>query len=173
MKCYKLVFSVKSITKNYGSIILIILFLGHVSILIIYIFKGIKPIKEDNLKIVEYLKKESKSFQKKKTGKKGKIKRKKKSSIINNNNPPPKNNSKRRTEIGLFLTRRISTKCKVKLSFAENIKDKNDNNNDNINNIKRRKTAFITKIEEQIKQLNTLEFNSLSKLSNFKDLDDY
>ena len=186
MKCYKLVFSVKSITKNYGSIILIILFLGHVSILIIYIFKGIKPIKEDILKIVENLKKESKSLQKKKTGKKAKTKRKRKSSIINNNNnPPPKNNSKRRTEVGLFLSRRISTKCKVKLSFAENVKDKNDNNNDNnnndnnninnnnINNIKGRKTAFIAQIEEHIKQMNTLEFNSLSKLSNFKDLDDY
>ena len=44
MKCYKLVFCINSITINYGSIILIILFLIHICIFIIYLIKGTNPL---------------------------------------------------------------------------------------------------------------------------------
>ena len=53
LKCYKLVFHINSLTKNYGSIILIILILIHIVILIIYIIKGVQPLKMEIVKIIE------------------------------------------------------------------------------------------------------------------------
>ena len=56
MKCYKLVFNMTSLTKNLGSIFIIILFLIYLLCLITYMIKGIKPLnsiieKEKNIKI--------------------------------------------------------------------------------------------------------------------------
>ena len=56
MKCYKLVLNMTSLTKNLGSIFIIILFLIYILCLITYMIKGIKPLnsiieKEKNIKI--------------------------------------------------------------------------------------------------------------------------
>ena len=45
MKCYKLVFNINSITKNYGSIFALIYFLLYLCFLIAFVFKGIYPLK--------------------------------------------------------------------------------------------------------------------------------
>ena len=45
MKCNKLVFHINSFIKNYGSIILILLFFIQLIILFIFIIKGIKSLK--------------------------------------------------------------------------------------------------------------------------------
>ena len=44
MKCYKLVFNMTSLTKNLGSIFIIILFLIYLLCLITYMIKGIEPL---------------------------------------------------------------------------------------------------------------------------------
>ena len=44
-KCYKLVFSKKVLTKNLGSIIILILFILYLACLLLYIIKGINPLK--------------------------------------------------------------------------------------------------------------------------------
>ena len=46
IKCYKLVFSFKGKFKNIGFWIFLLLVGGHISLIIIYFYKGIKPIKE-------------------------------------------------------------------------------------------------------------------------------
>ena len=45
-KCYKLVFAKSSLTKNMGSIIIIILFVLYLACLLLYIIRGILPLKE-------------------------------------------------------------------------------------------------------------------------------
>ena len=50
LKCFKLVFCSKGISKNYGSVIVIILFLLYIPCFIFYIIKGIDPIKIDSIK---------------------------------------------------------------------------------------------------------------------------
>jgi len=62
VKCFKLVFHINSITKNYGSIILIILCVFQLIILIIYIIKGIKSIKIDIIKISDKMRNTKKSL---------------------------------------------------------------------------------------------------------------
>ena len=56
LKCIYLVFSSKGITKNYGCIIVIILFLLYIPFFILYVIKGIDPIKIDAINT--YYKKE-------------------------------------------------------------------------------------------------------------------
>jgi len=47
LKCYKLVFNLKILINNYGSIIIIIYFLPYLICLLVFIFKGLSPIKID------------------------------------------------------------------------------------------------------------------------------
>ena len=47
LKCFKLIWNINSITKNKGSIIVLTFFLIYLIFLIIYIFKGISPLKEE------------------------------------------------------------------------------------------------------------------------------
>ena len=50
MKCYKLVFNIKFLKKNIGNFIVLIFFLFYLCCLIIYIIKGISPLKEEIIK---------------------------------------------------------------------------------------------------------------------------
>ena len=52
LKCYKLILNMKTITKNFGSIIVIALIIFNISFAIIFIIKGISPLK---LNIARYL----------------------------------------------------------------------------------------------------------------------
>jgi len=52
MKCYKLVFNAHYLRKNIGSFIMIGFFAGYLSLLIIYIIKGITPLKGDIMKTI-------------------------------------------------------------------------------------------------------------------------
>ena len=52
MKCYKLVFNAKYLKKNIGSFIIILFFIGFLSLLIIYLIKGITPLREEVNKII-------------------------------------------------------------------------------------------------------------------------
>ena len=61
-KCYQLVFSKTCVTKNIGSILLIIFFLLDLTCLIIYIIKGITPLKNSIENIIEENKKISFNF---------------------------------------------------------------------------------------------------------------
>ena len=58
MKCYKLVFNITSLTKNFGSISIIIIFFIYLSCLITYIIKKIEPLTNELQKGI--LKKEEK-----------------------------------------------------------------------------------------------------------------
>ena len=52
MKCYKLVFNAKYLKKNIGSFIMIGFFICYLSLLIIYLIKGITPIQEEVIKTI-------------------------------------------------------------------------------------------------------------------------
>ena len=45
VKCYKLIFNLEILKKNFGSIIVIVFFLLYLLFVIVYIFKGISPLK--------------------------------------------------------------------------------------------------------------------------------
>ena len=152
MKCYKLVFSIKSITKNYGSIILIILSLIHACILIIYIIKGMNPLKLEIIKMIESMKKEE-NRQPNQTIKKPKKKRKSRKNVQFN---PPKKGALRGSV--LFFSRGLNTK------IGTNIQRNNLGNS--------RNTVSAQKLKEQLAQLKT-EFNQDLPLTNLNVLDDY
>ena len=59
LKCYKLVFNNNVISKNIGSIIVIIYFALYFPFLLLFIIKGISPLKIEE--IIQKLEKESKS----------------------------------------------------------------------------------------------------------------
>ena len=152
MECYKLVFSIKSITKNYGSIILIILSLIHACILIIYIIKGMNPLKLEIIKMIESMKKEE-NKQQSQTIKKPKKKRKSRKNVQFN---PPKKGASRGSV--LFFSRGLNTK------IGTNIQRNNLGNS--------RNTVSAQKLKEQLAQLKT-EFNQDLPLTNLNVLDDY
>ena len=52
VKCYKLVFNINVLTKNYGSLIAIILFAFYLAFFAIYLLKGISPFKIDTVKTI-------------------------------------------------------------------------------------------------------------------------
>ena len=154
LNCYKLVFSIKSITKNYGSIIIIILFLIHSCILILYITKGLRPIKFEIIKMIESVKNEEKTRQRKNN---------RKSAIVN---PPKKALS--RESIQLYFGRSINTKSKDKASNNSN----NENNNKNSYLVNSRKTVSELRIKEQLDKLRT-EINEEIPKIDLNVLDEY
>ena len=52
LKCYKLVFDLNHLKKNIGSFVVITFFVGYLCFFIIYIIKGISPLKEEAIKTV-------------------------------------------------------------------------------------------------------------------------
>ena len=129
LKCYKLVFHINSITKNCGSIILIILFIINLVILIIYIIKGIRPLKIEIIKINE-----SKSYIKiEKKIKILKANKRVKNKIKNTKlNPPKKEIEKSGADYIIdFLRRRRNNKNNSSYAYNNynNKNDKNDKNN--------------------------------------------
>ena len=154
LKCYKLVFSIRSVTTNYGSIILIILFLIHACILILYIVKGMKPLKLNIISMIESKEKE-KEIKSSKKLKKGKRKSKKNNTVIAT---PPKKNSSRGSTL-LFGRRIIKKRTSITDINTNHLADS-------------RKSAYAMKIKEHLSKLKT-EFNSELPLNNLNIMDDY
>ena len=50
MKCYNLVFNWKYLKNNYGSFIVFGLFIIYICFFIVYLIKGISPLKEESIK---------------------------------------------------------------------------------------------------------------------------
>ena len=129
LKCYKLVFNIRTITKNFGSIIVIILIILNICFAIIFIIKGISPLK---LYIAKYL------FEKPV----------KNNTNLTELNYPPKKKSK------TTIMKRIKMQSESEndnVNGNENIHNnenkensQNNQNNDNIINFNRRKKKAKT-----------------------------
>ena len=89
MKCYKLVFNKNSIIKNWGSIIILILFMLYLICLITYMIKGLEPLRgctellikeneKDNIKKISIFFPPIKKDKKNKSSLKGKVSKNKK-----------------------------------------------------------------------------------------------
>jgi len=114
LKCIKIIFSVNSITKNYGSIIVIILFCFYLGCFIMFIIKGINPLK---IKLMNELKK---------------IKEKNKSEFNVNSSdllcPPIRKKTLHKLILRADLEKRNQLRQQKRLSFniSNNIKNKID-----------------------------------------------
>ena len=117
IKCYKLVFSLSGKLKNIGFIIFLVLFLIHIPLIINYIYKGIKPIKE-------FLQKEMIKYGYKSNNKKDKkIKNKRLDS------PPPKNNKNSK-----LISSSIHNMNPSEIEIIEQINENDDQSKIKINN---------------------------------------
>jgi hypothetical protein len=125
--CYKLLFSLKTITKNYGSISLILLVIAQLTVLIIYIFKGIKPLKFEIIKINENILDRNKYSLIRKTINISKQKGIKKRRKTTKYSPPKKIIPVNFANIQTFLNRRSINKYN-----GSNNKINNINNNSNL-----------------------------------------
>ena len=121
IKCYNLVFSLKGKMINIGFWIFLVLVLVHIPLLILYFYRGIKPVKEyifQQMRIYGYIKSDniiSKKAGIQKIKNKSKIKNNKNKSKKNTKNNPPRKNEN------------INNKNKVKqLILRDNKKDKSN-----------------------------------------------
>ena len=136
LKCYKLINNIKILTKNKGCIILIVYFSIYFACLIIYIIKGINPLKTKFKEIIPkkeenlIINKEQKTKSSKSLIKKGKneSKRKTKKSVgfsktkkYNNNPPNKKKNTNIRNEIRNSIIKKDKKKSSGISIFQKNI----------------------------------------------------
>ena len=147
LKCYKLVFNNNVISKNIGSIIVIIYFALYFPFLLLFIIKGISPLKIEE--IIQKLEKESKSQV-------NNDKRKKSNDIYTKLSKVKKNGDK---------TKISNKNCKDNRYNRKNKTHKNvKNSNKSIQrNNKQRKT------KNPIKRKNVFSKSSLMKLNNNKN----
>ena len=168
LKCYKLVFQKKTLTNNYGSIVVIIFFLIYLVFFIIYIVLGIFPIKKEVAK---------KIFEK---PKKEKIDR---NIIFTNSSNGVKNidinNKKNDFEPNKIKRKKIKSKTKKRNNFppkkrAMSIKidiiNENKSNNNNIHDVINNKKHInnnVIKIQDPLN--NKIDSNNtlMSKKSNY------
>ena len=173
IKCYKLVFCTKSITTNYGSIILIILFLINLCILIIYIIKGIQPLKLEIIKMTDNIKNKNRISEIKKTNitKKANTKIKIKKKNLKISNPPKKLDKSSPTFINLCFQKKEINKSNSSYIYNKNknINNNKKNNNNNSSRKSSKKSLAELNTNNKLNQLNT-EINSSD---NFNILDDY
>ena len=128
IKCYKLVFHINSITKNYGSIILIVLFFIQLIILIIYIIKGITSLKIDIIKITDNIRYANSNLKERKSSRISKQEEKKRRREKTGEINPPKKEIK---PSGYDYIKSFFDKYAFnKTNFADDI---NKNNNYKIN----------------------------------------
>ena len=137
LKCHKLVLHINSFTKNYGSIILILLFFIQFIILIIYIIKGIKSLKIDIISLTNKSINNNK-YTKNINFKLSKKEENKRNSKKNHKNNPPKKEKKSRGITFMQL-------------FFQN-KEQNNKNTDNINNNKNKNLTNKNKLS--VKKIN-------------------
>ena len=198
LKCYNLVFSLKALLSNYGSIIAFIYFLIYIVFFVLYCINGINPLKIDFAKKVikdpmhsnanngksnnnfnNTLKTERKSLRKisiKTSVNTKEIKEKKyppRKSLIRLNRPFSK---KRKTEIQNAKnvqilnnnTRKRRTISMRQLDFSKNILIKNKNNNIKPDNIENNQKENLDNFE-----LNNLEYDLAIKLDKRNFLETY
>ena len=143
LKCYKLVFNIKVLYKNYGSLFIIISFLFYLSLLCLYIIKGLSPLKINNLK----------------------TKLKEKKNIQNNT----KKNISNATDINLLKSKRSKEKNILNKGHEKERNNKrcktHKNNNDKSNN----KNKIHNPIKTNPPRKNEFSKSSLIKLNNKKE----
>ena len=152
--CYNLVFSLKGKMNNIGFWFLNIFFIAYIIFLIIYCYKGIKPVKD-------YIFEEMTKF-----GYMNKIK--------NNKNKQSKKKTKKRKNIINNPPKRMNHEKKKNHSLSLNTK----RNNNNIRNIKTNNPISITNIvknkENNNKNINNLNLNLISiDLNDLSQRDNY
>ena len=163
LKCYKLVFSKSVMTKNEGSIIIIVLFGLYLGSLIFYLIKGVIPLKAMLVGIIEEKDKKINLFfppgRKRNISVKNKENKKKKKSV------KPKTDDKRP---------RAPSQYKF-LVYNQKIEKKNSTiifNKDNINNSLTNKTILkTTKIKNKQNQDELVM--KINEIENKKKLDDF
>ena len=175
LKCYKLVLSINSITRNYGSIILLILIFIHLCILIIYIIKGIQPIKLEIVKITDITRNKNRiltinnNFRQKKQSIRRKIKMK-----SSKYNPPKKISNIGPTFIKLCFQKKAINRNSISYINNNNQNIIKNKNIDGKRNPKKNPIEPKTKdkLNDKIYKLKT-DFNTKNQIDNFRILDDY
>ena len=184
LKCFKLVFSFTGIYKNYGNIMVIIYFLLYIPCFILYIIKGIKPIKIDAVSI--FLEKPRDNQDNNIGTNSNKNFKNKGKSLFNKSNKQNKNKDKKYlTELNknrLEKNNKININNKIKKSQKKNLKDLLNNkiNKDNKNNIIRTNIIFkypnnkLKKDYEESKKIDNTSLNNknqtISSKRNMRDL---
>ena len=164
-KCYQLVFNKKVLTKNIGSYIIIVFFLGYVACLVLYIIKGITPLKNSIENIVE------------ESGKNN-------SDKINKSVPPKRKKSSRKKKDRKESSRTLTKMQKINLDKISNFqyntnKNENSKNSYQSNDIiindsphKRRKKKLKSKFKKNEKETE-LKFEENKNEDKPKELDDF
>jgi len=185
LKCYKIIFSFIGIKNNYGFIIMIIFIISLIIFTIIFLFTGIKTIREqminiackelnvtnndfqnmkNKINIKKHIKKTASKKKKKRRKKKKKIKRKKikNNSSINISNPKSKSGKKKlslnknnSTTRKINLELKASIKYSLDLNYKESILSSEKNKKDFIHN------TFNDKNEEHLKKYSDFEMDDL------------
>lgn len=174
VKCYKLVFNINVLTKNYGSLIVIILFAFYLAFFVIYLLKGIAPFEIDTVKTIIEKKKMSnnsknnddkyinnKDIKKKdedvdiynKENNDSKMTKIHKTEIFNNKN---KNNIKQK-ETNNPLKKKNKSKANLIKINSKNYLVERDN----------RKVKYKTKIDKSYYKLSSKSISSKRKMGSF------
>ena len=148
IRCYNLVFSFKNKLNNIGFWIFLILTIGHIPLLIIYFYNGLKPIKEYLIKeMVKYgyiSKKDTKELFSKDNNKneksnknaeeksESKLKKKKSKKKLDKLHSPPKKNSGNKNKMISLISNKIDL---IDSSSTNKIKEQNNKIFDELNNI--------------------------------------
>ena len=150
VKCYKLVFHVNVITKNYGSIICIILFCLYIVYFILYIIKGRKVLEKD---VDDHLKKLKKRIKKDDDN----------LSFNKEKNPNESNKKLNNTNIEQNPKRKNITTLLRHNKRKKVIKGKKDNKNEKDNDIDKNETFPnpIVKKRKRRKKYTDYELNNL------------
>ena len=178
LKCYKLIFDINKISKNFGSIIIFICFMIYLLFLGVYIFKGISPLKIDSAKKF-FMNKDNKIcdyksiFEKDKIIKNRKLKKPintkikstKNNIIINNNFKNNKNKKIKKTKIinqldsksKIIRNKKKGTKTKSSLDLSNNYQF---NDNKIIKNISKKEENRLDDNElNELEYLDALELD--------------
>ena len=183
IKCYNLFFSPKGKSFNIGFWIFLILVTAHIPLLIIYFYKGIKPIKEyifhEMIEFGYINKKDNKVLDKRHTNKEGisrsstkvvkKIGKKNSDKVIGEKNEPPKNKNHK-----IKIKNVVDETTRKDLVDKNNILNLNLNlnlNNQNIIPIKINRNNSYNNINSKIKKSQkTKKGKNISKLPTGENL---
>ena len=164
-KCYKLFFSWENKFKNIGFWIFLVLILLHVIMLIIYFYKGLKPIKEYLVKImIEYGYFTKSDGKKKIAGDKTEGKEKMKGKRLEKNQN--KNNRNRRTKASRSLKsappKKMNKKAIKHSNEKENKLPTSDQNTSNYR-INKENNQILVQINNIIKENNVINYKNKNK----------
>ena len=166
MKCYKLVFNWKYLKKNIGSFIVSGLFIIYICFFIIYIIKGITPLKEASIKNINYYNnnfppkkrkqiindivisnaKENKEKRESHLAVKKKRKKKLKEHVSNINYQPIQTKTKMNTTENKDSKNALNTK-EIKSNEKNKIKNNNNNNNNKLDDLDLNNSTYEKALE--------------------------